>query len=130
MDEITLNPNDPFEKVIVDMVLTNRAKRADYAKDDDIFSNFAVTSAFAGFPNRWLSALFNCQQKLARIQSLVANGRLSDPKNEAILDTLLDNAVYATIAYAIAMEDIENQIQPSPTPWPDPPSPLRPAQGR
>jgi hypothetical protein len=100
-----LDKNDPFEKVLVAMVETNRRKRKDYAEDESIFTNFAITSKFANFENRWLSALFNCQQKLARIQALRHNGRLNDPSNEAVYDTVLDNAVYAVIALAILEED-------------------------
>lgn len=104
---IYLDPNDPFEKVLIPIIKTNRKKRGDYAVDGSPFTNFESTSVFANFENRWLSALFNCQQKLARIQALRANGRLDDPNNEAVLDTLLDNAVYGVIALAIATEDIE-----------------------
>lgn len=96
-----LDPNDPFEAALIPMVETNRRKRADYAADGDPFSNFRITSGFAGFENAWLSALFNCQQKLARITALRKNGRLAEPKNEAVEDTLLDNAVYGVIALAI-----------------------------
>ena len=104
---VYLDADDPFEKVLIPIIRTNRKKRGDYAVDGSPFTNFESTSQFANFENRWLSALFNCQQKLARIQALRANGRLDDPNNEAVLDTLLDNAVYGVIALAIATEDIE-----------------------
>jgi len=104
-EAIYLDSSDPFEAALIPMVRTNRSKRGDYALDNDIFSNFNSTSNFAGFENRWMSALFNCSQKLARITSLRANGRLKNPNNEAVEDTLLDNAVYAVIALAIYRED-------------------------
>lgn len=105
MNKITLNPDDPFERVLIPIIHTNRIKRGDYAVDGSPFTNFEQTATFANFENRWMSALFNCSQKLARIQALRANGRLDDPNNEAVMDTLLDNAVYAIIALAIAEED-------------------------
>lgn len=108
--KIVLNPGDPFEKVLVGIIETNRRKRADYAADGEIFSNFYDTSHFAGFENAWLSALFNCQQKLSRISSLRSNGRLNDPANEAVGDTLLDHAVYAVIAYAIFQDEIDKGV--------------------
>ncbi len=108
IDAVALDPNDPFEAALIPMVQTNRKKRADYAHDGDIFSNFDSTSNFAGFETRWMSALFNCSQKLARISALRGNGRLDDPANEAVEDTLLDNAVYGVIALAIFMEDKAN----------------------
>lgn len=107
---LKLDPKDPFESALIGMVETNRKKRKDYALDDDIFSNFDATSVFAGFQNRWMSALFNCSQKLARVTSLRANGRLGDVQNEAVEDTLLDNAVYAVIALAIYRQDIEEAM--------------------
>lgn len=99
--EIVLDPNDPFEAALLSLVGLNRAKRADYALSDDPFSNFRATSAFAGFEEPWLSALFNCSQKLARITSLRSKGKLEDPTNETVSDTLLDLAVYSVIALAI-----------------------------
>lgn len=98
---ITLDSTDPFERVLVQIVETNRRKRKDYAADNEMFSNFYDTSRFAGFEHPWISALFNCQQKLSRISSLRSNGRLNDPANEAVEDTILDNACYAILALAM-----------------------------
>jgi hypothetical protein len=108
LDTVTLDPRDPFDRALIPMVLTNRAKRRDYAEDGSPFTNFERTADFAGFEAIWLSALFNCAQKLARITALRKNGRLDDPSNEAVEDTLLDNAVYAVIALAIYKESQEN----------------------
>lgn len=97
----TLNPDDPFERVLIKMVKTNRLKRKDYARDADVFSNFHTTAPFTATGTPEWSALFNVVQKLARLESLQINGRLDDPENEAVEDTFLDLAVYAVIAYAI-----------------------------
>jgi hypothetical protein len=106
-NRITLDPNDPFDAALIPIVETNRRKRKDYAKDGDPFSNFKVTSQGLGMaefgPTE--AALFNVLQKLARLQSLRANGRLRDTANEAVIDTYLDLAVYAIIAYAIALQE-------------------------
>jgi hypothetical protein len=50
------------------------------------------------------AGLFNVTQKLARLKSLRQNGRMGDPKNEAVLDTYLDLAVYGVLVYAMARE--------------------------
>lgn len=105
---LTLDSQDPFERAVIDLVEMNRRKRADYATDDDVFSNFRSTSDWAGFDYAWESALFNCAQKLERVKSLRENGRLEEPANEAVLDTVLDNAVYGIIAYALALEEASN----------------------
>jgi hypothetical protein len=106
-NKTTLDPNDPFDAALIPIVETNRRKRKDYAKDGDPFSNFKVTSqgmGMAGFgPTE--AAIFNVLQKLARLQSLRTNGRLRDTANEAVIDTYLDLAVYAIIAYAIALQE-------------------------
>lgn len=106
-DQVTLDPEDPFEKVLIDMVRTNRRKRKDYAVDSDVFSNFRSTAGWTKTGRPEWSALFNVAQKLARLQSLAENGRLNEPANEAVEDTFLDLAVYSVIAYAIYREWVD-----------------------
>lgn len=98
-----LDPNDPFEAVLIEMVSVNRSKRLDYALDDSPFSNFYYTSDNLGIPGFGPveSAVFNMLQKLARLYSLRQNGRLDDPENESVADTYLDLAVYGVIALAM-----------------------------
>ena len=103
---ITLDENDPFECVLVDIIRMNRRKRADYAADADIFSNFRDTASMlglSGFSERE-SALFNILQKIARLKSLRANGRMDNPNNESVVDTVLDLAVYSVIYLALMRE--------------------------
>jgi hypothetical protein len=102
----TLDPNDPFDAVIIQIVETNRRKRADYARDGDVFSNFKTSSALLGIAGFGPAdaALFNIAQKLARLQSLRTNGRMHDTANETVKDTYLDIAVYAVIMYAVVCE--------------------------
>lgn len=103
---LTLSADDPFDRVLMDIVETNRRKRRDYAHDGDAFSNFRQTSQLLGLEGFGPaeSALFNVLQKVARLQSLRANGRMHDTANEAAEDTFLDLAVYAIISYAIYKE--------------------------
>lgn len=95
-----LNLNDPFERAVFDIVRMNRKKRRDYAADGDPFSNFRTTSDHFGL-EVWESAEFNLVQKIARLRSLRANGRMDSPENEAVGDTYLDAAVYAVILWAL-----------------------------
>lgn len=98
-----LNPNDPFERVIMDMVATNRRKRADYAVDGSPWSNFDDTANALGIDGFTPvdSVNFNIEQKSARLRSLRKNGRMQDPRNESVTDTYLDRAVYSVIALAM-----------------------------
>lgn len=100
---LVLNPNDPFEKAVIDIVEMNRRKRKDYADDDDPFSNFkdsAFILALDGF-GQTEAVLFNIAQKVARLRSLRRNGRMGMTFNESVQDTYLDLAVYSVILYAM-----------------------------
>lgn len=102
VEVVELNPSDPFEAALIDIVTMNRRKRADYAYDGDPFSNFKETAKMMG--GTWTaadSAHFNIAQKMARLAALRSNGRMNDPANESVTDTRLDLAVYAVIEYAI-----------------------------
>jgi hypothetical protein len=80
----------------------NRAKRADYAVDGSIYSNFDFSSYILGIKDFRLqdAILFNVAQKLARLRSLRVNGRMDDTKNESVRDTYLDLAVYSVILFS------------------------------
>ena len=112
-DSVLLNKFDPFERVLIDIVETNRRKRKDYAADGDPFSNFTLTSELLGLDgfDAVESALFNVCQKLARLKALRMNGRMDNPENESVADTYLDLAVYAVITYAIYRQAIHTAAQ-------------------
>jgi hypothetical protein len=96
-----LNPNDPFESALIDIATMNRRKRADYATDNDIFSNFRGAGARTGLDaGKIVDVMLAIKEE--RMMALKANGR--DPQNESVLDTLLDRAVYGVIGYAIGKE--------------------------
>lgn len=111
-ETITLDPSDPFDAALIPIVLTNRAKRKDYAKDGDPFSNFRDTSALMGLDafTPVEASLFNVTQKLARLKSLRQNGRMNETANEAVGDTYLDLAVYGVITYAIFLESKPGRV--------------------
>lgn len=101
-----LDPADPFDKVLIEIRNMNRKKRADYAADSDIFSNFRDTASMLGLPGftERESALFLILVKIARLKSLRANGRMDNPANESVVDTVLDLAVYSIIYLALTRE--------------------------
>jgi hypothetical protein len=105
-EAVTLDPSDPFDAALIPLVETNRRKRADYAKDGDPFSSFTTSAELLGLKGFGAieAALFNMAQKMTRLQSLRANGRMDDPQNEAVADTYLDLAVYGILTYAIAKQ--------------------------
>jgi len=97
---VELDRNDPFDAAVLEIVRMNRKKRRDYAKDGEWDTNFVQTADHFGM-DVWESAEFNLVQKVARLRSLRANGRMSEPENESVADTYLDAAVYAVIMYAL-----------------------------
>ena len=99
---VYLDELDPFERAIADIVLMNRRKRADYAVDGNMFSNFEQTAQMMnlhgfGVPEAILTMM---AIKQARLNALRENGRTYETKNESVDDTYLDLAVYGCILYA------------------------------
>ena len=98
--DFVLDSSDPFDAALVEMAQLHRKKRADYAADANRWSNFETTAALlglAGFGTQEAIEV-NIAQKMARLQSLRLNGRMDDPKNESVLDTRRDLAVYAVLS--------------------------------
>lgn len=105
-----LDPNHPFEAVLLEMAALSRRKRADYAIDGSPFSNFYETAEEMRREGKddftaMDSVKFNRAQKKVRLRALQANGRMDSPANESVRDSLLDDAVYAAILLAVYDED-------------------------
>ena len=95
-----LDPEDPFEETLIEVVHTHRRKGEDYARDGSPFSNFEFCASAVGITASE-SALHMVALKIARLGALKANGRTKDPRNEPVNDSYLDCAVYAVLALAI-----------------------------
>ena len=80
---------DKFQE-LVDM---HDRKNKDYGTEADPYANVRATEEF-GLP-AWLGCYVRIADKLKRIQSFAQKGRL---ENESLRDSLVDIAVYATIA--------------------------------
>ena len=105
MTLITLKEPVAVAAALKQIERTFTGKSADYAEDTDWRSNFrdmAKQLHLPGVTDRSACELL-IALKQSRLRALRANGR--DPSNEGTLDTLLDRAVYAVIAFAMALED-------------------------
>ena len=91
---------DHLYPALQSMLRVSAKKRNDYSGVGP-WQNFRNTSDFFNLP-KWMSAIFNCVQKLERVRTL-SDGR--EVKNEPLEDTLLDLANYALFAYAMYLED-------------------------
>lgn len=111
-DNRVLNLDDPFEAVVWDMVQMNRRKRADYAGDGNPFQNF-IDSAYQVNSVPGMSCEQLIATKQARLRNLINcnlinSGRV--PQNESVEDTMLDRAVYATIALAMYRQGLYSYV--------------------
>lgn len=101
---VTLDPADPFDAVLIDMVQTNRAKRHDYTtRNSSAWENFDIAEERAarryGLDReqiRGLAVDMMLFTKDTRLDAIVSRGKAV---NESAEDTLLDEAVYAIIRY-------------------------------
>lgn len=100
--DIVLDPHDPFESVLVKIILMFRAKNKDYADGESWSSNFEDVAKQENMdhPVRAADALIAVKQ--ARLRAL--GKKKIDPVNESVLDTYIDRAVYSVIAYALLID--------------------------
>jgi hypothetical protein len=77
-------------------------KSADYGLADDPFANVRASEEW-GVP-AWVGAMIRGCDKVARLKSLIANGKL---ENESAEDSLRDLAVYAVIALVLFEQNRE-----------------------
>lgn len=100
---------DPYEETLEEIKEILSRKKADYAFDDDTFSNFRFASDLLGVDGfgPMESILHLIGVKLARLAALRRNGRLNEPRNETVKDTYRDLAVYGVIMYALAREELK-----------------------
>jgi hypothetical protein len=101
-----LDPNYPFEAILIEMLLTHRKKRKDYASDADPHRNFRDCAEQLGL-TAGHSVELHLATKQARLKTLLpkywADGNAT-AANEPIEDTFLDRAVYSVIALVMWRE--------------------------
>jgi len=95
---VLLDPNDPIDKVLIEIHNLNRRKRNDYAEDSDPFSNFRRSADQVKDP-AGVSVEILIATKQARLRELLWSTK--EAMNESTRDTLLDRAVYSCIGVAL-----------------------------
>lgn len=99
---------DPIGSILLNMYEVNLSKRADYTGDRGIFANFIEVGEQVNITaGQAIEAMI--QTKQSRLRGLLRPG--VTPKNESVLDTLLDRAVYAVIATAAHKDGLYNATQ-------------------
>jgi hypothetical protein len=94
--------SERFHQILRELGQLHDQKQADYGTDNDPFANVRSTSEFGVDP--WVGALIRLHDKVQRLKSLIANGRL---QNESAEDSLRDIAVYSVIALVLREESLE-----------------------
>lgn len=91
------HPNSArFHELLAELGVLHDRKQADYGSGDDPFANVRASEDW-GVP-AWVGAMVRATDKVRRLQSLIANGKL---ENESAEDSLRDLAVYAVIALVL-----------------------------
>ena len=91
------HPNSArFHELLEEAGAMHDRKQADYGRGDDPFANVRASEEWG--IDGWVGALVRLSDKVKRLQSLSQKGHLV---NESALDSLMDIAVYALIAYVL-----------------------------
>lgn len=103
-EEITESVRHPnsqrFHEILTDLGALHDRKQADYGKGDDPFAN--VRSSEEWGIDGWKGAMIRLNDKVKRLQNYAVKGTL---KNEGVVDSFQDIAVYAVIAQVLWEQD-------------------------
>lgn len=102
-EKLTLNPDDEFERVLIQLAETHRLKSKDYGARGDKLQNFYNMAAAEG-----ISPLTACRHVSAKHRSVIKEYLLATERFElvgehpahtrATDDAFLDDAVYGVLA--------------------------------
>jgi hypothetical protein len=98
----SLDTNDPMDRAFKRMIEMNKKKRADYAGKDP-FANFRKVADMMQLDG--YDYIEDCMTMVCRKIARINNLRGRDPKNEAVLDSYEDLAVYATLLFAMVLQE-------------------------
>ena len=102
--ELMLNVDNPFEKVVNDMVQLQRVKSQDYAADGDILKNMREVVQMLGI--REYTVVEDCNAMVHRKSARINNLRGRAARNESVRDSYVDRAVYAILAIVALDEEV------------------------
>ena len=88
-----------FHEILKELGDLHDSKQSDYGRKNDPFANVRSSEEWGIEP--WVGAMMRANDKVRRLQSLSANGKL---ENESAEDSLRDIAVYSIIALVLFEE--------------------------
>lgn len=95
-----LDSSNPFDAMLIKMKLMHDSKSHDYG-DEDEYANIRASKDFAIAP--WIGVALRMNDKMQRLKKFARVGELK-VKDESVMDTFIDIAVYGVIGY-IMFED-------------------------
>ncbi len=95
-----------FYKLLEQMADLHSRKNHDYAGTSDPLKNLRACDRLDLKP--FLGVLVRLQDKWSRLEEFVKSGQLM-VKNESVIDTLMDNAVYSLLAIILYQEQQEGE---------------------
>jgi hypothetical protein len=101
-----------FYEILKDMADLHSRKNHDYAGTSDPLKNLRACTRIDLEP--FMGVLVRLQDKWSRLEEFVKSGKLM-VKNESVIDTLMDNAVYSILAIILYEEQLKGEktdIQP------------------
>ena len=94
---------DPrFFAILDELRDIHERKSSDYGTGSDFLANVRSSAGWGISP--WVGTMVRANDKIIRLQSLIANGKL---ENESARDSLIDLASYAIIACILMDEEAE-----------------------
>lgn len=109
---IMLDPNDPFDALLIPIVALNKRKRADYAVPGDLYINFRRNAMMMDLEE--FTPVEDCLSMVTRKLGRLVNLRGRDAANETVLDTVEDLIVYAILLKGLMVEEaIQNAHEAS-----------------
>lgn len=95
-----------FYEILKDMADLHSRKNHDYAGTSDPLKNLRACTRIDLEP--FMGVLVRLQDKWSRLEEFVKSGKLM-VKNESVIDTLMDNAVYSVLAIILYEEQLKRE---------------------
>jgi hypothetical protein len=95
-----------FYELLEQMADLHSRKNHDYAGESDPLKNLRACERLNLKP--FLGVLVRLQDKWSRLEEFVKSGQLM-VKNESVIDTLMDNAVYSLLAIILYQEQLDKE---------------------
>ena len=105
-DVIRKSGHPAFFKLLDDMAELHSRKNHDYAGTSDPLKNLRACERLDLKP--FMGVMVRLQDKWSRLEEFVKSNKLM-VKNESVIDTLMDNAVYSLLAIILYQEQLSEE---------------------